>query len=351
MKLTRGQAMIVGALGVATLGLYIALGLVVISQLSALPAPTELADLATPTIGPTRTPAATATPAPTSTPTPLPPQTRYDLQVAQDETNAALRVQRGLAYMTLGAYRFALQDFNVAIELEPGLAEAYVGRGQAHFWMKEWSAALDDFSQAVALNGELAEAYGWQGHVLAERGDYSAALPPLFEATSIDPGSARYHLWLGEALAGAGSIPEAEAEFSWALTLDPRSVEGYVGRGLARAEARDYEGGLADLESALDIAPFEPAALNGKAMFLAWYQLTELDQAEQLALRAIAGADDDLETARYLLTLGWIRYLRQDYQEALATLEEAALLATVEGQIVYEEIAERLEAVRLAQQD
>jgi tetratricopeptide (TPR) repeat protein len=349
MKLTRGQSLIVAALGVATLGLYAGMGLWILSQLSALPAAASLSEIPTPTAGPTATATRSPTLEATPTPTPLPPQTRYDIDLAEDPANPTLRVQRGFAYMTLGAYTFALQDFNTAIELDPSLAEAYVGRGEASFWLKEWSAALTDFSQAVALNDQLADAYAWRGHVLAERGEYAASLGPLYEATSIDPGSARNHVWLGRALLGAGSIAEAQSEFSWALALDPRSIEAYVGRGLARAEARDFEGASADLESALDIAPYEPVALNGKAWFLVWYQLTDLDEAEQLAARAIAGADYDLEMSRYLLTLGQIHYLRGEYEKALGVLEEAALLATVEGEIVYDDIAERLEAVRLAQ--
>jgi tetratricopeptide (TPR) repeat protein len=351
MQLTRRQAMIVGALGVATLALYIGLGVVIARRLNALPAPAVLSDLPTPTVTPTATAVATPTPEATPTPTARPPQTRYDLEILEDEANATLRVRRGLAYITLGAYGCALQDLNLAIQLEPGLAEAYVARGEAYFWTKQWSAALSDFAQAVALNEDSADGHAWWGHVLAERGDYAPALGPLYEATSIDPGSDRNHLWLAQALMGAGSIPEAQAEFSWVLALDPRSVEAYVGRGLTRAEERDYEGALADLESALGIAPYEPVALNGKAWLLARYQLTELDLAEELATRAVAGAEHDLATARYLLTLGWIHYLRGDYEEALATLEEAAELATVEGEIVYGEIAEHLEAVRVAQQE
>ncbi|TET52857.1 MAG: tetratricopeptide repeat protein [Anaerolineales bacterium] len=349
MGFTRRQTIIVAALGVLTLGLYIALGLVVVNRLGALPAAGTHSELPTPTLGPTVTSTATPTPEATATPTPPPPQTRYDLELADDPMNARLRLQRGFAYMALEAYDFALDDFSIALELDPLLAEAYVGRGEAYFHLKQWSAALADFSQALALNPELADAYAWRGYVLSERGEYASALGALYEATYIDVGSARFHLWLAEALAGAGSNPEAQAEFSWTLALDPRSIEAYVGRGLARAEVRDHEGALADLESALEIAPYEPAALNGKAWFLAWYQLTELDEAERLAARAIAGAEGDLETARYLLTVGWIQYLRGEYGEALATLEEAAEMATIEGEVVCAEIVELLEVVRTAQ--
>jgi hypothetical protein len=65
-----------------------------------------------------------------------------------------------------------------------------------------------------------------------------------------------------------------------------------------------------------------------------------------MAQRAAGGAEGDLEKARYLHTLGWVYYQQERYAEAVDRLEEAAELATVEGQVVYGEIVEDLEAVR-----
>jgi tetratricopeptide (TPR) repeat protein len=102
----------------------------------------------------------------------------------------------------------------------------------------------------------------------------------------------------------------------------------------------------ADLTVALDVAPYDPVALNGQAWFNIWYLEEHSSDAERLAERAIAAARSDLEKARYLHTLGWVYRHQGRYEEAIATLEEAARLATVEGQVVYEAIATHLEDVR-----
>jgi Tfp pilus assembly protein PilF len=118
---------------------------------------------------------------------------------------------------------------------------------------------------------------------------------------------------------------------------------------MAYAEQGDLDAAQADLDSALDIAPYDPAALNGQAWLYAWYRGDRWAQAERLARRAMAGAEDDLEKARILHTLGWVYYRQGRYEEAVARLEEAAALATVEGQVVYGEIVEHLEQAKGAQ--
>ena len=71
-----------------------------------------------------------------------------------------------------------------------------------------------------------------------------------------------------------------------------------------------------------------------------------LFEAGQLAQQAANGAKDDLEKARYLDTLGWVYYLQGYRDQAITTLEEAAALATIEGEVIYGEILDHLERVR-----
>jgi len=277
------------------------------------------------------------------------PQTRYDLQVTRDPENPTLRLQRGHAYIGLGAYVHAIEDFDAAIDLDGTLAEAYLGRGEARFYLKEWSAALEDFERALALNPGLAEAHAWRGSLLSEWGKHGPAIEALHRAIALDEADPIKHLWLAQTLLRSGSPGEARVEYTTVLSLQARSVEAHVGRAMVMAEQGDFDAALADLGSAQTLAPYEPVALNGQAWFYAWYRRSHLDEAEQLAQRAVAGAEGDMERARYLHTLGWVYYRQERYEEAVVALEEAAALATVEGEVVYGEILEHLEEARAAQ--
>jgi len=352
MKLTRSQFIVVIVLGVLAVGIFGCLVSIIVwnsRQISqvlapAVPASPPPAQTEQPTVPPTPT----ASPVPTPTPTPIVPQTRYDLQVAGDPDNPALRVQRGYAYMTLGAHAQAIEDFDTAIGLDGRLAEAHVGRGEAAFHLKEWSAALKDFERALALNPDLASAHAWRGYLLSERGKYGLALAPLRQAVALNDTDPWKRVLLAQTLLRSGNPEEAQIEYTTVLSLEVRSVEAYVGRALAQAEQRDFDAAQADLDSAQSIAPYDPVALNGQAWFYAWYRRSHLAEAEQLAQRALARAEDDLERARYLDTLGWVYYKQERYEEALAVLEEATVLATIEGEVVYGEIVEHLEEVEAA---
>ncbi|MFQ6102378.1 MAG: tetratricopeptide repeat protein [Anaerolineae bacterium] len=354
MKLTRSQLIVVIVLGVLVVGVYGCLvGTVVvnsrqISQITASAAATSSPSAAaTGELAPS--PTATASPTPTPTPLPAAPQTRYDLQVKRDPENPTLRLQRGYAYIELEAEYYAVEDFTTAIGLDATLFEAYLGRGIARFYLKEWSAALEDFEQALALNPDLADAHVWRGYLLYLRGEYEPALEALRQAIALDEADPAKHIMLAEALLDSGIPEEAEEEYAAALSLDARSVEAYVGRAMARAEQRNLDGAMADLSSAQEISPYDPVVLNGQAWFYAWYQHDHLDEAEQLAQRAVDGTKDDLDRASCLDTLGWVYYEQGRYEEAVAALEEAAALATVEGEVICSDIVEHLEEARAAQ--
>jgi tetratricopeptide (TPR) repeat protein len=290
------------------------------------------------------------TPTPLPTRTPVAPQTRYDLQVERESENAALRLQRGEVYIELGAYTYAVQDYEAAIDMDPQLAEAYLGRGRVRYALREWSAAMGDFEQAVALDPELPEAHAWHGSLLSKQGRYIEAMQVLSQAVSLDDANPRYRSHMAEAMLRSGAAEEALVELRAAVSLDPRFVEAYVLRSMVFAELGDYDAAFADLETALDIKPYSPMALNGKAWYYSECVHERLAEAEQLARRAIAGAKNDLERAAYLDTLGWIYYQEERYDDAVATLEEAAALATVEGEVIYADLAAHLKEAKAAQQ-
>jgi len=259
-------------------------------------------------------------------------------------------LQRGHTFVEMGAYTDAIQDFDTAIGLDETLAEAYVGRGEVRFHTKEWSAALADFDQALAINPYLAGGHAWRGRLLSERGEYNPGIEALRQAIILDEQDPVKHIWLAWALLRSGNPGAAKTAYSTALALESNSVEAYIGRAMAEEAQGDLQATQINLSHAMSTAPFSPVSLNGRAWFYTHYQPEQLYEAEQLAQQAVDGAEHDLEKARYMDTLGWIYYRRGYLEKAIATLEQAAALATVEGVVIYGEILEHLAEMRTAQQ-
>ena len=51
---------------------------------------------------------------------------------------------RGAAYMVMGQYQQAVQDFNEAIRVEPELALAYFNRGYSYLKLDQNDRAIED---------------------------------------------------------------------------------------------------------------------------------------------------------------------------------------------------------------
>jgi lipoprotein NlpI len=59
---------------------------------------------------------------------------------------------RGNTYQDKGDYRRAIPEYDIAIRLQPGYAEAYFGRGRARFALGEFADAVMDFAQSLKLD-------------------------------------------------------------------------------------------------------------------------------------------------------------------------------------------------------
>lgn len=95
----------------------------------------------------------------------------------------------------LGALKYgqcARDELNKAIELDNGLAIAYVSRGVGNYYLPSSMGggpdlAIKDFQKAIALNSQLADAYLWKGLALRKENRNAEARQALEHALAIDP--------------------------------------------------------------------------------------------------------------------------------------------------------------------
>ncbi|HDQ73959.1 MAG TPA: tetratricopeptide repeat protein, partial [Chloroflexi bacterium] len=263
------------------------------------------------------------------------------------------RIERGYVYLAQAAYQLARDDFDAALAIDDTLPRAYLGRGQARFYLKAWSTATEDLEEAIALNPDLADAYAWQGYILYHRGAYAPAIDALRQAISLDTARGEKdpvkHVHLGHALRESGRPAAAVAAYDAALVLAPNDVRAHVGRARAQSDLGDLEAMQVNLSHAMSAGPFDPEALNGRAWLYAQHTPQRLFEARQLAQQAVDRAPTDLDRARYLFTLAWITYQQNYDEQAIAILEEAAALATIEGEVIYEQIPALLEEIKSTQ--
>ena len=72
-------------------------------------------------------------------------------QAVADNPSAVTYHERGMAYMELGKYREALEDFNEALNMEPNYRGALFGRGRAYWAIGRKDDAVADMRKAAEL--------------------------------------------------------------------------------------------------------------------------------------------------------------------------------------------------------
>ena len=106
---------------------------------------------------------------------------------------------RALAYAGEKNYLKAVADLNLALVQLPNnspvlLADIYTDRGLARFELADYQAAMQDFSLAIRLNPQDERAYYNRGCTCFRHGDYLTAIHNFTTALQLNPDNAQAHL-------------------------------------------------------------------------------------------------------------------------------------------------------------
>lgn len=187
---------------------------------------------------------------------------------------------RGESFYLLGRYEPAIEAYSDAVTegYEPA-AQAYAARGNAHNAVGDFAASSQDFDEAYALAGDSigdydadwAKAYSRAVELQPEsasayfaRGYASSGSPEQSQqaiadlSTALDLGHeprAPAYYWRAWAHYTAGSYQPAAEDYSRVIELEPSWPDAYDGRGHAYIRLGQYDLGLADMATSIDIDP------------------------------------------------------------------------------------------------
>ncbi len=188
----------------------------------------------------------------------------------------------------LGDYAGAIDDATAAIEIEPGLAHAWLNRGMAHSSVGNHALALADLDRAVQLAPRDPMAVCYRGRVRSAAGDGPGALADQDRAIALAPrfaeayvARAELHQWRGEPAGARGALDRA-------VELAPGQAFTWQARADLRANGGDFTGAIEDGTRAIELAPGMGAAWAVRS----WAR-AELGQAEG----ALADADRATEVS------------------------------------------------------
>jgi tetratricopeptide (TPR) repeat protein len=128
---------------------------------------------------------------------------------------ATVRSERG------ESERAIMADYDQAIKIAPGNAEAYYNRGSAYLKSNKEDLALADYTKSIAIDANYADALINRGLIYQRKGDYFRAFQDYDKAIEANPRSALAYAVRGETYAKKGDKERAIADFRKALELEP----------------------------------------------------------------------------------------------------------------------------------
>lgn len=94
---------------------------------------------------------------------------------------------RGNVSMVKGEYADALNDFNIALTLNPDFVQAYISRGTLHSLKKQVTMAQADFNKALKIEPDNVNALYSRAGLKKLKGDYHGALADYEKILQIQP--------------------------------------------------------------------------------------------------------------------------------------------------------------------
>jgi tetratricopeptide (TPR) repeat protein len=185
--------------------------------------------------------------------------------LALDAGLVAARCQRGLAYLGKQDYPRALEDLSQAAAVQPmppaaaeclaRASQTFLRLGSTHLEGKEYDAAIDKFGQALQLQPGLSEAYVQRGRAYAGKGMLNEAVAAWSRALHLDSRCLPALVERGRAYDLTEQHEQALADYSLALTVNTGSVAVLVWRGALCWRREQWDQAIADLAEARRLDP------------------------------------------------------------------------------------------------
>lgn len=240
-----------------------------------------------------------------------------DTGLANDR-RATLLNDRAVAYAKAGEIKFALEDYNRAVQLAAEYPPAYNNRGNLLVAIGQPTEAIKDFDRAILLAPAYAAAYSNRANARLKLGQTADAVRDFTRAIELMPQSAPPLSGRGLAHLSSGKPHAAIRDFSRAVNADARFASAYRNRAEARISVGQQDEAIEDLSraAAFDINNAELYLVRGYAYLDAGNApsaIKDFTRAIELAPNAASG-----HQAR-----GLANGIAEAYEEAYTDLNRA----------------------------
>jgi tetratricopeptide (TPR) repeat protein len=238
----------------------------------------------------------------------------------------------GLVLQRQGEHEEAVAVLEEALERAPDALEPVIALARSQLALGRSEAAAQRVRGVLERNPNNVVAMNLLADVYAGAGLFAQARAGYQEAIRFHPRSTRAYGRLGLLEESQGNFAAAVAVLERGAQETSRNAVIVFQLAMALERSGDLDAAISAYEEVLREYPQADVVANNLAYLLATHRgaPADLDRALELAQR-FAGS----ELPAFLDTLGWIRYLRGEYEAARPPLERAVELSPETGELRY----------------
>jgi tetratricopeptide (TPR) repeat protein len=212
-----------------------------------------------------------------------------------------------------------------ALALQPGAIDVLTSLARVEMARGAADAAVATIQTASAHNPGNAQILNLLGELYLERKDFTHAGESFVRATALDPHDWQAHRDLALVKLAENNPKEAIGEYEAALRIAPTEFRVLMELASLYEKQGRLDDAIARYEALYKSNPhMQQFAANNLAMLLITYKT---DRASLDRARDLTSGFTSSDNGSLLDTMGWVRFKRGEYQDALPVLERAAARA------------------------
>jgi tetratricopeptide (TPR) repeat protein len=157
---------------------------------------------------------------------------------------------RGQAFMNLGEFDKAIEDYSTAAKLNSSYYQAFYNRGVAFEKIGQPNRAIADYERTISLNPSSYQAYNNCGILYGNSGAYQKAIEFFNQAIAINSAYPSSYFNRGFTLSLVGQFDKALADYNTTIELDQRFALAYLYRGKLHLQTHNRLLAIADFREA-----------------------------------------------------------------------------------------------------
>ena len=173
----------------------------------------------------------------------------------QQLLTAADYAKQGDACFFENRYEDAIAAYNLALQIQPDLADTWNNRGVVLTRMQRYPGAIASYEQATTIRPNYPDAWNNRGVVLLELQKYQEAIGCYEQAIQAKPDYADAWNNRGVAFSKMQEYEQAVISYNQALQIKNDYTDAWNNRGVALSKLQKYEAAIDSYDNAAKIRP------------------------------------------------------------------------------------------------